>query len=184
MGDPRKLRNKYTRPKRLFDVQRIAEEKLLKKDYGLKNMRELWIALEGLKKYRREARRLLSLTEEERKEDSGKILTKLRRLSMLKEGAELDGVLSLTARDILERRIQTLVYRKGMASTILQARQLITHGFITVNGSIISAPSCLIDGEEEKTLAYSKPIEIRAKEERIAKEDAKETTASGKETAS
>ncbi len=171
MGDPRKLKNKYTRPKRLFDAQRISEEKLLKKEYGLKNMRELWISLEVLKKYRREARRLLSLSEEERTVDREKILSKLRRMNMLKEGADLDDVLSLMPRDLLERRIQTLVYRKGLAATALQARQLITHGFIMVNGMIVSSPSYLINSEEEGTIAYAKHIEIRAKEEKKGAEE-------------
>jgi small subunit ribosomal protein S4 len=171
MGDPRKLKNKFSRPKRLFYVSRILEEKSLKKEYGLKNMRELWVSLAELKKYRREARRLLSLSEEERKRDAEKILSKLIRLKILKEGADLDNVLSLTVRDILERRLQTVVYRKGMAATILQARQLITHGFITVNGIKVTAPSYYVDAEEEKAIAYSKPIQVMIKKKESSNND-------------
>jgi len=65
MGDPRRLRNKFERPKKLWDVDRIKHDKTLKVEYGLKNMSELWRSTAELKKYRREARRLLSLTEEE-----------------------------------------------------------------------------------------------------------------------
>ena len=72
MGDPRRLRNKIERPKKLWDVDRIKEEKALKNEYGLANMSELWRAASELKKYRREARRLLSLTEEERRDDAAK----------------------------------------------------------------------------------------------------------------
>ncbi len=183
MGDPRRLRNKYNRPKHLWDKQRLTEEKRLKKEYGLKNMKELWVALEELKKYRREARRLLSLSEEERKSDVIKILTKLQRLRMLKEKAELDDVLSLGQREILERRLQTIVYRKGLASTISQSRQLITHGFILVNGIKVSAPSYIVEGNEEETIKYSKPIDIQIKEKvrNGASEGKKENKTSEKE---
>lgn len=163
MGDPRKLRNKYSRPRKLWDAQRISEQKTLKNEYGLKNMRELWIALADLKKYRREARRLLSLTEEARKTDAAKILSKLRRLNMLNEGANLDDVLSLGPRHVLERRLQTLVCRKGLAHSMPQARQLITHGYIAINGMAISAPGYQVDSHEENVLSHSKPIDIMKK---------------------
>jgi len=102
MGDPPKLRNKYERPKRLWDPGRLEDEKALKKAYGLKNMRELWVMRTTLKKYNREARRLLSLTEEERKKDADKILARLQRMGILKAGASLDDILSLTVKDILD----------------------------------------------------------------------------------
>ncbi|MDD5171888.1 MAG: 30S ribosomal protein S4, partial [Candidatus ainarchaeum sp.] len=77
MGDPRRLRNKYERPKKLWDVDRLTQDKALKAEYGLRNMRELWRATANLKKYRREARRLLSLTEDARRDDATKILKRL-----------------------------------------------------------------------------------------------------------
>lgn len=163
MGDPRKFKNKYSRPRRLWDPQRLEDEKKLKSEYGLKSMRELWIALAELKKYRREARRLLSLSEEERKNDAERMLAKLRRLNMLKERADLDDILSLGPRDVLERRLQTLVYRKGMAVSMLQSRQLITHGFIAIEGKNISRPGYLVNIDEEKSMSYSRPIEIMMK---------------------
>lgn len=170
MGDPRKLRNKSSRPRKLWDAQRLTEEKGLKKEFGLKNMRELWTASEELKKYRREARRLLSHTEEERKVDSEKILSKLTKLNVLKQGATLDDVLSLTPRDILERRLQTIVFRKGLAATIIQSRQLITHGFVMLDGSSVSSPSYQVGAEEENAIAYAKQINIEIKPK---KEEAK-----------
>jgi len=63
MGDPRKLKPKYDMPKRIWNAERIAEEQALKAEYGLKTMRELWIAKKLLKKIRRKARRLLSIGE-------------------------------------------------------------------------------------------------------------------------
>lgn len=147
MGDPRKLRNKYERPKKLWDADRLGKEKGLKTEYGLRCMRELWRCTAELKKFRREARRLLSLTEEDRKDDAKKILRKLARLGVLKDGSVLDDVLSLEVRAVLERRLQTLVLRKGLARTISQSRQLITHGFIAIKGRKVTRPGYVVSLE-------------------------------------
>ncbi len=163
MGDPRRLRNKFDRPKKLWDEQRIAREKALKRKYGLKNMSEIWRAMAELKKYRREARRLLSLTEEERKEDEQKILDKLVRMGILKPNSQLDDVLSLTVEQILERRLQTVVQRKGLARTMRQARQLITHGFIALDGRRVTRPGIMISVEDEPKIGYFKQIDISVK---------------------
>ena len=171
MGDPRRLKNKYSRPKKLWEKERITEEKTLKSDYGLKNMRELWVALAELKRYRREARRLLSLTEEERVEDSKKILSKLQKMGVLKEGSTIDDILGLDVKHILERRLQTVVYRKGLATTPKQSRQLIAHGFIQVNGTTVTVPSYVINLANESSIAYSKQIDIQRKEEKVVKEE-------------
>jgi len=174
MGDPRRLRNKYERPKKLWDADRITEEKALRVGYGLRNMRELWMATAVLKKFRREARRLNSIPEEERREDAKKILTKLARLGILKEGASLDDVLSLEVKEVLERRLQTLVLRKGLARTMTQARQLITHGFIAVNGRRVSRPNYIVSLEDEPTLSHAKPIDLNVKSEPDKSEGPKE----------
>jgi small subunit ribosomal protein S4 len=164
MGDPRKLRNKTERPKKLWDTDRLSHDKALKTEYGLKNMRELWRATAELKKYRREARRLLSLTEEDRRDDAKKILRKLARLGILKDGSVLDDVLSLEVRSVLERRLQTMVLRKGLAFTTQQSRQLITHGFIAIKGKTVSRPGYIVDVGEESAIAHARPIELKAKE--------------------
>lgn len=160
MGDPRKLRNKYSKPKKLLDKGRIEEESALKKAYGLKNMRELWLAGEELKRARREARRLLSLPEAERKDEQGIILSKLCRLGILDEKAGVEDVLTLTVKDILERRLQTRVLRKGLAKTMRQSRQLITHGFISVGGRMVNIPSYMVSASEDESLRHYRKIEI------------------------
>lgn len=160
MGDPRKLRNKSERPKKLWDVDRLTHDKALKLEYGLKNMRELWMGTAQLKKYRREARRLLSVTDVERRDDAKKVLQKLARVGFLKEGSVLDDILSLEVRAVLERRLQTIVLRKGLARSIAQSRQLITHGFIAVAGRAVTKPSYFVSVEEEASLSYAKPIDL------------------------
>ena len=156
MGDPRRFRNKYERPKKLWDAQRIEEDGTLKSEYALKNMRELFVMNQELKKYRREARRMMSLTDDERKKSESKVLAKLNKFGILDKTATLDDVLSLSVRDILERRLQTRVYKKGLAKTMRQSRQFITHGMITVSGRKVSSPSYLVDAEDDATIAYSR----------------------------
>ncbi len=164
MGDPRKFSNRYERPKKLWERERLKEESGLRRTYGLKTMRELWMMGQELKKARRDARRLLSLTEEERRRDMGKLMGKLQRLGILPGETKLEDVLSLSVKDILERRLQTRVVRKGLAKTMAQSRQLITHGFIAIGGRKVSAPSYLVSQEEDGQISYFKPIDIEVSE--------------------
>ncbi|MBD3210053.1 30S ribosomal protein S4 [Candidatus Micrarchaeota archaeon] len=181
MGDPRKLRDKFERPKKLWDKDRIRHDSALKTEFGLKNSSEIWRASGELKKYRREARRLLSITEEERKDDAEKILRKLARLGIMKEGSELDDILGLEVRSVLERRLQTMVVRKGLARTMRQARQLVTHGFIGVGGRKVTRPGYAVKVEEEPTITHVRAIDISVRPEEEAKEEAAEVKAEEKE---
>jgi len=174
MGDPPRLRNKFERPKRLWDADRLTHDGTMKTDYGLKCMRELWMMDSALRRSRREARRLLSLSEADRKKDEAKVLSKLVRIGLLKEGAAIDDVLGLKVKDLLERRLQTLVVRKGLARTMQQSRQLITHGFITLEGRRVQTPGYVVTVSEEPTLGYARPIDISVKQAEPAKEAAPE----------
>jgi small subunit ribosomal protein S4 len=69
---------------------------------------------------------------------------------LTKENATLDDILGLTEESYLERRLQTIVYRKGLARTIYQARQLIVHGHIAINGKRVTSPGYIVmKGEED-----------------------------------
>ncbi|MDY7080819.1 MAG: 30S ribosomal protein S4, partial [Halobacteria archaeon] len=74
-------------------------------EYGLKNKRELWDAQSELRRYRREARRLLGESEEEEhiRNEKEELLESLRRYGILREESGLDDILSLDVTDILER---------------------------------------------------------------------------------
>jgi small subunit ribosomal protein S4 len=45
---------------------------------------------------------------------------------------------------ILERRLDAILYRSGLAKTIMQARQMITHGHFLLNGKKHNIPSYLV----------------------------------------
>jgi small subunit ribosomal protein S4 len=162
LGDPKRPRKKYETPKQPWRTERLLEELKIVGEYGLRNKRELWRAASILRKYRKIARSLFVLTEEERLRKESVLIRTLYRMGILPENATADDVLRLTVRDILERRLQTIVFRLGLAKTIYHARQLITHRHVAVGDRIVSAPSYLVKrGEEEKIklLLPVKPVQ-------------------------
>jgi small subunit ribosomal protein S4 len=142
----KKQRKKYEAPKRPWDKERIEKEKKLKKDYGLKRKKEIWRAEALLRKYRRIARNLIAKKD---KEAEKALIKKLSKLGLLDEKAGLDDVLSLTVENILERRLQTILFRKGLANSPKHARQLIAHGHVFIEGRKILYPSYLVEKSEE-----------------------------------
>ncbi|NYZ76586.1 30S ribosomal protein S4 [Candidatus Micrarchaeota archaeon] len=157
MGDPKKLKRKYESPKKIWDRTRIEEEQKLLEEFGLKNMHELRVMQMELKKIRREARRLLSMGEKGRK--LGKpLLEKVVRLGIAKPDTSLEDLLSLTIMDVLDRRLETRVFKKGLVRSIEQGRQLIVHGHIAIEGRKISAPSYLVPVDEEDRIGYYKNV--------------------------
>ena len=147
----------YETPNHPYQGERIAEESDLLGRYGLKNKEELWRAQSELRSYRREARDLLGRVSEEdegESEEGAEFVSRLRRLGILGESDELDAVLSLDVTDVLERRLQTVAYRQGLANTPQQARQFIVHGHVTVNGGRVTAPSSKVDVGTEDAIAF------------------------------
>lgn len=58
-----------------------------------------------------------------------------------KKAQRTHGNTSLNFLRLLELRLQTAVWRLGYARTIFQARQMVSHGHITVNGRAVNIPS-------------------------------------------
>ncbi len=100
------------------------------------------------------ARSLLGATEAERARLEHEYLAKLGRIGVLSESASIDDILDLDIRDLLERRLQTLVFRRGLAKTIFQARQLVSHGHISMAGRVVSVPGYVVKRDEEAKLKY------------------------------
>merc|ERR1712045_359443 len=67
----------------------------------------------------------------------------------------LDYVLGLTAAKIMERRLQTKVFRLGLAKSIHHARVLIRQRHIRVGRQICSIPSFLVRLESEKHIDFA-----------------------------
>ena len=155
MGDPKKARKQYSRPRSPWRADQLAQELYLLGTFGLRNKRELWKAQTQLSSVRKQARTLLAATEAVRLREEKKLLDSLRRRGLVGEGATLDDILSLTVEDVLARRLQSMVFKKGMALSQLHSRQLIVHGHVSVGGRIITVPGYEVGGQDEATVALS-----------------------------
>ena len=60
------------------------------------------------------------------------------------EAARGKGSTGTNLLQLLESRLDNVVYRMGLGSTRSEARQLVTHGSITVNGKVLNVPSALV----------------------------------------
>ena len=67
----------------------------------------------------------------------------LYRKAIKKKGNTTENLVGL-----LERRLDTLIYRSKLATTVFSARQLINHGHVKVNGNKVNIPSYLIKTED------------------------------------
>jgi len=155
MGDPKKQRKKFDTPRFRWRKDVLQEELKLLGQYGLRNKHELWRHKTSLSKVRGIARSLISKSVEERTKMENELLATLKKKGILQETAVLDNVLDLTIDDILERRLQTIVFRKGLARTTFQSRQLITHGHITIDNRRVTIPGYIVRKEEESKIVYS-----------------------------
>ena len=154
MGDPKKFKKKYNTPAHPWNKVAIEVEGQLKKDFGLVKKKEIYISSSFLKKYKDIAKRLIADKSAQGAKEGVQMTEKLRRLGLLQTGAKLDAVLSLELKDILERRMQSLVCRKGLAKSMKQARQFITHRHIMIGAKEITSPSYITSLQEEAVLMF------------------------------
>ena len=164
MGDTKKFRKKYQSPSHPWVAKAIEEEKVLVAEYGLKKKQEIHIATSFLKKYKDIAKELIADKTEQGKKEKAQMMTKLHNLGLIAVDARLDDILRLQLKDILERRVQSQVFRHGMAKTANQSRQFIVHGHITSGEQPITFPSHLLTLQEEASLMF-KPASVLAAED-------------------
>jgi small subunit ribosomal protein S4 len=155
LGDPKRQKKKFDTPRFPWQTGTLDTELKLLGQYGLRNKREIWRLKTLLSKYRGIGRSLLGMSVEERARQEKQLLDKLHGLGILPDEAELDDVLDLNLEDLLERRLQTLVFQRGLAKTIQQARQFITHGHIAIEGRRVTTPSYLVLKDEEPKITYT-----------------------------
>ena len=71
------------------------------------------------------------------------------------------GVTGLVLLQMLESRLDNVVYRLGIAPTRAAARQLVTHRHITINGNVVNIPSMMLrPGDIIGVREKSKSLEI------------------------
>jgi len=157
MGKPKFSRKKYETPSHPWQEDRIKAENELIKKYGLKNKREIWKAKTVLKNYRGQARELMAKIrggDPQTKKESDQLLMHLNKMNILPPTSNLDDVLALDTESILSRRLQTLTYLKGLANTPHQARQLISHGHISIGTRKVTVPGYMVTKDEEGEIGY------------------------------
>ncbi len=155
MGTSKRQSKKYKPPLRIWDKTRIERDKVLRQKYGFKNKKELWKVESLLRKARKRARDLvglktLNLGQQEEKE----FIRKLHSMGLVKEDASVDDVLDLKLEDFMDRRLQTMVLKKTMARTIREARQVITHRHVEVDGKVIDTPSYIVKRDEDDKINF------------------------------
>ncbi|MFH0868032.1 MAG: 30S ribosomal protein S4 [Candidatus Woesearchaeota archaeon] len=155
MGSPKKQRKKFSKPSHPWQKERILAEKELLKEYGLKRKYEIWKMSSILKNFTSQAKNLITIKNPQVEKERKQLLTKLSSLGLVGKSAKIEDVLSLTLKDIMERRLQTLVYRKHMANNIKQARQFIVHAHISLGDKKITVPSYIVLLDEEASIQFS-----------------------------
>ena len=153
----------YSKPKRPFDKPRLDEEAQIKKEFGLKNKKEIWKADANINSLREKAKKLISADPSEQQA----LYDKLKKIGI--NVASIADVLSLTKQDYLKRRLQTVLVTKKLATTSKSARQLITHKKVLVNNQVVNRPSYIVPIELENKISL-KHTKKKAKAKDIQEE--------------
>ncbi|SVA78750.1 uncharacterized protein METZ01_LOCUS131604 [marine metagenome] len=149
MGDPKTPRRIWKKPKRPLNYNLMMDELKTLGTFGLKTKRELWKARTNLSKLRHQARSLLALRQEIRKEKEPVLINSLSKIGLVDKNSTLDAVLNLQVTDLLSRRLQTIVQRKLYFKTPYHARQAIVHGHVMIGDRIVTIPSYVVKIDEE-----------------------------------
>ena len=155
MGHPKKNRKKYSTPLHPWNALRIKDERQLINGYGLQNKKEIWKAESLLRKFKGQAKSLIARRDEQSKKEEKQLKEKLERLGLISKNAKLDDILSLNIKDILDRRLQTLLFKQKLARTAKQARQFILHGHVFVGEKKMNMPSYYVFADEENKISFS-----------------------------
>jgi len=153
----------FARPRKMYEIARIKEENALMKEYGLKNKKEIWKTQAKVNYFRRRAKALATLSSEEQNVFFGK----LQNLGL--DTKSIADVLALKIRNLLDRRLPTIVLRKGLVKTMGQARQYVVHKKVMIHGSIVNSPSYIVPVAEEKLIS----IKVKAAKPKPAVQEAK-----------
>merc|ERR1711934_461834 len=158
---PHYYRNKSktgSTPRRPYEKERIDRELKLIGEYGLKNKKEVWRITKQLSKIRSAARELLTLDKADPRRifEGNALIRRLVRLGVLDEDKQdLNFCLNLSVPAFLDRRLQTLVWKRGLARSIHHARVLIRQRHIRVGRQIVNVPSYMVRTESQAHIEFS-----------------------------
>lgn len=185
MGDPKKIKKKYSKPRHPWQKARIEEEKLLVIEYALKNKREVYRTNALIKKFIDHFKEINVLTTAQAQLEKEQLAARVKKLGFISADKDIEAVLDLKVKDALERRLQTLVFKKKLARTIKQARQFITHRHILVDGVVVDAPGYIVPVAQENLISFiaRSPLFSELHPERTIVEKAGAAAIAGKESA-
>ncbi len=174
MGDPKRRPARYSGPRHPWEADRLAEEKILSKDFGLKNKKDIWKQNSVVKKIKDQIKKINTQVGKGVDQEKTALILKLIKYNLLLETQTLDDALELNIRDVMERRLQTQLVRQGLARTVKQARQFIVHGHVRVAGKKITSPSYLVTRDEQFKLEFLENSTLASEDhpERISSEKA------------
>jgi|TARA_B100000965_G_scaffold90465_1_gene73562 small subunit ribosomal protein S4 len=161
MGEPKFSRSRTQTPTHPWKQARIDEEHDLKERYGLKKvggMREIWREKSALRRHRNQAMKLIGRvdsTEGHYAKEKDQLLNSLTKKGLLQIGADVGDVLEINVEHMLSRRLQSVVYYKGLAPSMRASRNLIVHGHICIGDQRMTVPGYHVLKEEEDSLQYS-----------------------------
>jgi small subunit ribosomal protein S4 len=155
MGSPKKQRKKFSTPTHPWEKERILAEKDLLKEYGLNRKYEAWKMNSILKKLTRQAKNLIATNNPQSELESKQLLSKLNSLGLANKDSKIEDVLSLSLKDLMERRLQTIVFRKNFAHSMRQSRQFIVHQHISLGTKTVTSPSYLVPVDEEGLITFA-----------------------------
>jgi small subunit ribosomal protein S4 len=164
MGHPKKQKKKYETPLRPWNKARIESEKAILEKFGIRRKKEIWKTESILRNIRRRARELLAKSDEKKEKE---LFAKLNNMNI--HCSKLDDVLGITLEDVLSRRLQTIVYKKGIANTPLHARQLIVHGHVLVDDRKVKWPSYIVGSGEEDAISLDQTLAAKMVKEEVKK---------------
>jgi len=161
MGEPKFSRARTQTPTHPWKQARIDEEHDLKERYGLKKvggMREIWKEKSALRRHRNQAMKLIGRVDSSEghyAKEKEQLLDSLSKKGLLQTGAEIGDVLEINVEHMLSRRLQSVVYYKGLAPSMRAARNLIVHGHVCIGEQRMTVPGYHVLKEEEDSLQYS-----------------------------
>merc|ERR1712131_255950 len=143
----------FVTPSRCYEKARLDQELKLVGEFGFRNKREVWRVKLAVAKVRKVARTLLTLEEKDPKRllEGNALLRRLVRRGVLPEDQmKLDYVLGLKTENFLERRLQTQVFKLGLAKSIRHARVL-----IRLRKQLVNIPSFIVRLDSQKHIDFS-----------------------------
>lgn len=152
-------KKKFSRPKKPFEKKRIEEENKLIKRYGLKNKREIWKTLAKVNYFRSRAKALAESAQEEQEV----LLKKLKSIGL--NVNNLSDILGLRIEDLLERRLPTIITKQKLAKTPKQARQMVAHKNVFIDGKSVNSPSYLVHTDQEKKITIKQKAKSKNKKQ-------------------